>query len=385
MRARTLLLFVLLPVVFLPTLAAAQTYTYSTLADFPATEGPFAAVSLIIDAEGNLYGTSRYGGIYGTDGGDGTVYKVTPAGVVTVLHSFGNGNDGKSPIGTLTRDAKGNIYGTTIAGGAHGTGTIFRLSPSGVERVLYSFPNPGQIYSLPAGGVTLDSTGNIYGYAYDYIQFYSDGGNIFELTPQGVFSILYNWCKGQCSAEPNSPVGQLVPNSAGGFFGATVGGGGIGTPPGNVFSFSPTGGMVVLHTFTSPDGAEGGPVLDSAGNLFGIEGPVFQSGGGVYEISAAGAFSMIYTLPSGYGFQQSNEGTPVLDSSDNLYNTTQTIDGSQIVYKVTPEGTETVLFTGTADQISSSGVVMDKAGNLYGSCSLCGTNRTGLIYKLTKN
>jgi hypothetical protein len=164
-----------------------------------------------------------------------------------------------------------------------------------------------------------------------------------------------------------------------------VGGGGIGTPAGNVFSFSATGGMQVLHTFTSPDGAEGAPVLDAKGNLFGIEGPVFQSGGGVYEIPGDGAFSMTYTLPSGYGFQQSNGGTPILDSADNLYNTTATIDGAEIVYEVSPAGAETVLFSGSVSQVSPTGVVMDKAGNLYGSCDRCGTNSTGSIYKLTKN
>ena len=376
MKVRSLLLFVLLPV-----MAGAQTYTYSTLVTFTAPSGPSDANFLISDAQGNLYGSSYYGGIYNTDsGGDGTVYKVTPAGVLTVLHSFGNGKDGQNPNGALTRDAKGNIYGTTFRGGAHGSGTIFKLSPSGTERLLYSFPSEGHNL-LPTGGVTLDAAGNIYGYVYNYIGYYGDGGNIFQLTPQGVFSILYNWCTNQCSTLPNSPVGLLIPNPAGGFFGATSGGGGIGTPAGNVFSFSPQSGMQVLHTFSSPDGGEDTPVLDSAGNLFGIEGPVFQSGGGVYEISPDGTFSMLYTLPTSYGFQQSNGGTPILDSSGNLYNTTGTIDFAEIVYEVSPAGIGTVLFTGSSSQVSPTGVVMDKAGNLYGT----GTSGRGLIYKLTRN
>jgi hypothetical protein len=76
---------------------------------------------------------------------------------------------------------------------------------------------------------------------------------------------------------------------------------------------------------------------------------------------------------------------PILDSADNLYDTTATIDGSAIVYEVSPAGIETVLFTGTESQVTPSGVVMDKAGNLYGSCDRCGTNSTGSIYKLTKD
>src|SRR5450631_50010 len=121
-----LLLFLLLPV-----LAVAQTYTYSTLVNFPPAtqQGPFWPGSrLLMDADGNLYGTSLYGGIYGSaSGGYGTAFKVTPQGVLTVLHNFGNATDGQVPEGNLTRDAAGNIYGTTRVGGASGVGTVYKL------------------------------------------------------------------------------------------------------------------------------------------------------------------------------------------------------------------------------------------------------------------
>jgi uncharacterized repeat protein (TIGR03803 family) len=116
MKMRLLPLFLLLPV-----LAVAQTYTYSTLVNFPPAtqQGSFwPSSALLIDADGNLYGTSLYGGIYGSaSGGYGTVFEVTPQGVLTVLHNFGNATDGQVPEGNLTRDAAGNFTGPPMSAG----------------------------------------------------------------------------------------------------------------------------------------------------------------------------------------------------------------------------------------------------------------------------
>jgi uncharacterized repeat protein (TIGR03803 family) len=374
MKARLLLLFMLLPI-----WAGAQTYTFSTFLDFPATGGPFGSSQLIIDAQGNLYGASPYGGIYSSNGngGDGTVYKVTPAGRLKVLYDFGSSpTNGVRPIGPLTRDAAGNFYGITAAGGANGAGTVFRLTPHGVETVLTSFPNNNQgAYTVPGGGVTLDSHGNIYGYVTRWVQFNADGGDIFKLTPEGVYSIVYDWCPGgQCSSA-EGPIGTLIQNPAGGFFGATIGGSGIGRPAGNVFKLSMPGNIDVLHRFTAPAGANSSPVLDAAGNLFGI------GGGGVYEITPDGVESTVYTFPTRYGYN--GYGPPILDAAGNLYDTTEINAPLDIVFKVSPAGVETVLYTGQS--VDPIGVVMDKAGNLYTTCFFCGINHTGSIGKLTKN
>jgi uncharacterized repeat protein (TIGR03803 family) len=374
MKARLLLLFMLLPI-----WAGAQTYTFSTFLDFPATGGPFGSSQLIIDAQGNLYGASPYGGIYSSNGngGDGTVYKVTPAGRLKVLYDFGSSpTNGVRPIGPLTRDAAGNFYGITAAGGANGAGTVFRLTPHGVETVLTSFPNNNQgAYTVPGGGVTLDSHGNIYGYVTRWVQFNADGGDIFKLTPEGVYSIVYDWCPGgQCSSA-EGPIGTLIQNPAGGFFGATIGGSGIGRPAGNVFKLSMPGNIDVLHRFTAPAGANSSPVLDAAGNLFGI------GGGGVYEITPDGVESTVYTFSTRYGYN--GYGPPILDAAGNLYDTTEINAPLDIVFKVSPAGVETVLYTGQS--VDPIGVVMDKAGNLYTTCFFCGINHTGSIGKLTKN
>jgi uncharacterized repeat protein (TIGR03803 family) len=374
MKTRLLLVFLLLPI-----LGAAQTYTFSTFVTFPKTGGPFGASQLIIDAQGNLYGASPYGGIHSSNdnGGDGTVYKVTPQGGLKVLYNFGGTpTDGIEPNGPLTRDAAGNFYGTTLRGGANSSGTVFKLTPQGVETLLASFPNNNQgAYTIAGGGVTLDPEGNIYGYVTRWVQFNADGGDIFKLTPEGVYSIVYTWCVTQCFEVPNSPVGTLITNPAGGFFGATIGGSGIGRPAGNVFKLTSQGNVDVLYTFTAPYGANNSPVLDSAGNLFGI------GGGGVFEITPGGVESTVYTFPTRYGYN--GYGPPILDSVGNLYDTTEINAPLDIVFKVSPAGVETVLYTGQS--VDPTGVVMDQAGNLYTTCFFCGINHTGSIGKLTKN
>jgi uncharacterized repeat protein (TIGR03803 family) len=382
MKTRLLPLFLLLPL-----LAGAQTYTYSTLVNFPPAtqQGPFWPASpLLIDAGGNLYGTSLYGGIYGSaSGGYGTAFKVTPQGVLTVLHNFGNGADGQVPEGNLTWDAAGNVYGTTYVGGSSGVGTVYKLTPDGKETVLYNFGYQGLSNTQPGGGVTLDARGNLYGFFYRAFNFTYDGGDIFKLTPQGVFSTVYHWCPyGEAcfnKTGTNGPSGNLITNSAGGFFGVTVG---FQSVPGVVFELSPKNGLSTLYTFSLASGSAGPPMgtlaQDAKGNLFGI------GNNGVYEVTAGGVESVLYLFPD----HSAPYPTPLLDSHDNVYGTTQQggTNGLGTVYMVSPSGTETVLYNATSDgPVQGDGLVMDKAGNLYGTCRQCGTNQTGLIYKLTKN
>jgi uncharacterized repeat protein (TIGR03803 family) len=380
-----LLLFVLM----LPVLTAAQTYTYSTLVSFPPASqlGPlWPGAPLLMDADGNLYSTTLYGGTYGTaTGGYGTLFKVTPQGVMKVLHDFGNGTDGQVPIGNIAMDASGNIYGTTYVGGQDGVGTVYKVTPGGDEAVLYNFGFHGLFYNLPNGGVTLDAAGNLYGYFYQQgNNFISDGGDIFKVTPQGVFSTVYTWCLDgqQCFKRTgtNGPVGVLTRNKEGEFFGVTVG---INNNfPGTVFKVPPKGGMSLLYTFNFDSGTAGPPLgisaPDAKGNLFGI------GTNGVFEVAADGTESVLYLFPARSNPYQ----TPMLDSNDNVYGTTESggANGLGSVYMVSPSGQESTLWSATSSSpVQGDSIVMDKAGNLYGACFQCGTNGTGSIYKLTKN
>jgi uncharacterized repeat protein (TIGR03803 family) len=142
------------------------TYTESVLHRFGSSAGdgqhPQAQISLILDAAGNLYGTTYVGGTNGT----GTVFKLTPSGEETVLYSFGgtSSTDGQDPDAIVTFDSAGNLYGTTTNGGTNGTGTVFKLTPAGVETTLYNFgPSTGTDGQNPHAEVVSDSAGNLYG------------------------------------------------------------------------------------------------------------------------------------------------------------------------------------------------------------------------------
>jgi uncharacterized repeat protein (TIGR03803 family) len=121
----------------IPVGAPAQTYTFSTLYSFKnnSTDPEFPQAALVIDSAGNLYGTSSSGGSNHVECnlGCGTVFKVSKTGVLTVLHDFVNAPDGENPQTSLFRDSKGNLYGSTVGGGSGGCGTVFKITPAGVE------------------------------------------------------------------------------------------------------------------------------------------------------------------------------------------------------------------------------------------------------------
>jgi uncharacterized repeat protein (TIGR03803 family) len=146
-------------------------------------DGADPIASLIMDGQGNLYGTTFYGGASGR----GTVFQITPAGTETVLYSFKGSPDGAGPSGSLLLDGQGNLFGTTAGGGAHGHGAVFEITNSGTETVLYSFAGSPDGHE-PKDGLAMDAQGNLYGTTYG-------GGNnsstcavegcgvVFEITP----------------------------------------------------------------------------------------------------------------------------------------------------------------------------------------------------------
>jgi len=252
--------------------------------------GPFAPV--ILDAAGNIYGTTQSGGSADL----GTVFKLTPSGsgwTETVLYSFSGIPDGSQAESGLVLDAAGNLYGTTADGGAGNSGTVFQLVPSGgewTENILYSF-GPQDGYA-PFGGLIFDNAGNLYGTtAYGY----GGNGTVFELSPAGGgqwnFTDLYFLTSG--AAGVPGPVGTLLLDSRGNLYGTTFEGGvpgcGLGFGCGTVFELSPgSGGWTYNLLYQFSGGSDGGfPVdglaSDSRGNLYGAgwggnagNGVVFQ-------------------------------------------------------------------------------------------------------------
>ncbi|HLZ40549.1 MAG TPA: choice-of-anchor tandem repeat GloVer-containing protein [Candidatus Sulfotelmatobacter sp.] len=235
-------------------------YTFTGLAD-----GGSPDCALVPDNVGNLYGTTFYGGA----NGGGTIFRFAPSnGNLTTLYAFKGGTDGQYPFGRMARDASGNLYGATIEGGANNFGTIFGLSQSGVEKVLYTFLGwPVLDLYYPYADLIRDSAGNLYGGGT------SGGlgnGAIFKVSAAGEETI-YNVPSG--TAGPSHGV---VTDSAGNFYGTLAADGNYG----GVFKMDTSGNYTILYTFTggvdgaSPEGAD--VIRDAQGNLYGTT----DSGGG---------------------------------------------------------------------------------------------------------
>jgi uncharacterized repeat protein (TIGR03803 family) len=159
--------------------------TETTLLQFDNGDGANPVGSLLKDRHGNLYGTASEGGA----DGDGTVFKLAPNGTVTVLHDFTGGADGGTPYAAVIADTAGNLYGTTVYGGAEGDGTVFKISPDGTETVLYSFTD-GTDGGLPTAPVVMDRRGNLYGTTVSGGQ--AGVGTAFRLTAGGSERVLFS-------------------------------------------------------------------------------------------------------------------------------------------------------------------------------------------------
>jgi uncharacterized repeat protein (TIGR03803 family) len=235
--------------------------TESVLYSFPAgASDPYTG--LIQGSDGNFYGTTGAGG----NSDDGTVFKMTPGGTETVLHVFPKtGSDGQTPYAGLIQGSDGNLYGTTYFGGASGLGTVFKVTPSGTETILHSFSG-GSDGEHPYAGLIQGSDGNFYGTTYQ--GGISGYGTVFKLTPSGTETVVYTFAGG--SSDGASPEAGLIQGGDGSLYGNTLqgGAGNFGT----VFKISPIGTETILHAFAgSSDGANPSAnlVQGSDGNLYG--------------------------------------------------------------------------------------------------------------------
>ena len=233
-------------------LAPSGTETILHSFDFNGSDGYYPNASLVLDGEGNLYGTTTYGGAYGcAEDGCGTVFELTPSGNETILHSFGASGDGSGPYGHLVRH-NGNLYGTSTEGGAYNYyGTVFELKlyrGKWTETILHSFENNGTDGVNPPADLVFDKNGNLYGTtngggAYNY-------GTVFELSPPSssgsswTETILWSFGNG---TDGRYPEGGLVFDTEGNLYGTTGYGGvygrsGGGRGYGTVFKVTPSEG-----------------------------------------------------------------------------------------------------------------------------------------------
>ena len=218
--------------------------------------------------DGNFYGTTSSGG----SGGNGTVFKITPAGTLTTLYSFA-GSDGANPYAGLVQAIDGNFYGTTYAGGSGGYGTVFKVTPAGALTTLHSFA--GSDGANPQAGVRQGTDGNFYGTT---SLGGTDGyGTIFKITSAGALTTLHSFAYG----DGAYPYAGLVQETDGRFYGTTSSGGTKGY--GTIFKITPAGALTTLHSLSGSDGADprADLVQGSDGNSYGTTYSAGARAGGV--------------------------------------------------------------------------------------------------------
>jgi uncharacterized repeat protein (TIGR03803 family) len=391
-------LFVLLTGLFLVRSAAAQTVTFTELYPFNSSgdlsDGAWPEAGLTRDAAGNLYGTTFFGGtgsrcdIY--FGGCGTVFKLDTTGTETVLHSFGGVPDGSNPTARVILDVSGNLYGTTAFGGGYGHGTVFKVNAiTGAETILHSFRG-GTDGANPNAEMVQDAAGNFYGTTqYGGQGCYGRGcGTVFEVSTTGQETILHRF-----SDRPDgaSPLGGLALDSSGKIYGTTWLGGVYSF--GTVFSLDGSGHETTLHSFAGgSDGANpmDAPVLDQAGNLYGTTSAGGLYFGSLFMVDASGNESILYSFTGGpdgaYPYSHL-----LVDASGNLFGTASQggCCGPGTVFEFSA-GTLIPLYefsaapngTNPDGQIPMGGLIMDSAGNLYGTATEAGPYDWGAMFEL---
>lgn len=353
--------------------------TFKTLTNFDGTNGSVPYDTLVQSADGNFYGTASTGGAYSR----GTVFELTPQGQLKALHSFqGQPHDGSYPYGGLLQASDGNFYGTTSKGGAKDQGTVFRMTPDGAVSIVYSFCAQSGCPdgSYPASSLAQGNDGNLYGITvYGGSSFCGTGcGTIFRITLHGLLTTLYSFCTSRNCTDGIYPYAGLALGSDGNFYGTTYAGGTYSL--GTVFKMTPNGNLANLHSFSGKpsDGSfpYGAVVQGSDGNYYGTT----SSGGGkdqgtVFRMTSKGSVTTLHSFCSQNACADGTapQGALMQASDGNYYGTTSG-SGSNCcgtAFAITPSGSLTTLhlFSGYPTDGSSpvSGLLQAADRRLYGT------------------
>jgi uncharacterized repeat protein (TIGR03803 family) len=358
------------------TLAGVETILHSFAGD--STDGNYPAAPLIQGGDGNFYGTNYSGGASNS----GTLFKITPTGTETVFYSFNSGPEGQSPVG-LIQGSDGNFYGTTSSGGASGNGTAFKISSGGVETPLYSFAGGTTDGRFPAS-LTQGSDGNFYGTT--ALGGASNEGTVFKITPAGVETVLDSFTGGTDGSQPQA---ALIQSTDGNFYGTTISGGTSGQ--GTVFKITPSGFETVLHSFaggaTDGNGPYAALVQGVDGSFYGTtRGGGASSQGTVYKITPTGMETLLYSFAGGFvGVADGGDPTTplILGSDGNLYGTAGGgIGNNGTLFEVTPTGVETVLyyFVGGTAVNRPGPLIQGVDGRFYGTTAYGGSSNLGTVF-----
>ena len=413
MRNQTMgkLVLALLIVFVLSAGSALQAQTYQQLAVFNGANGSFPQAAVVQGLDGNLYGTTKTGGVGDCPSNCGTIFKMTPQGELSTVYEFckkgGNCIDGFFPVAALVLGKDGNFYGTTSGGGkipkgdsGVPSGTLFKLTAEGKFHTIYSFCKtwPCPDGALPESALIQGTDGDFYGTTYGG-GVNGNFGTIFKVTPAGVLTTLYSFCpdKSTCT-DGELPTAGLVQATDGNFYGVAQRGGICLENPcdpflngGVLFRITPEGAYTVLYSFCSQANCADGSnpsaplVAASDGNLYGTT--IYGGGeiaGTTFKISTSGTFTPL----DGSGFFYPNGIIQATDS--NFYGTTQNggAVNSGSVFQMTATGRLTFEYSfcncGTDGEGPAAAVFQATNGILYGTTTGgFGSSSDGTVYSLS--
>jgi len=373
--------------------------TFSTLQSLNNTDGAYPFAGLVQATNGAFYGATYGGGA----NLQGAIFKITAGGSLTTVYNFcsqTNCTDGALARAGLIQHSNGNLYGTTEGGGANSRGTVYKITPAGALTVLYSFCNPTSCAdgSQPFAGLLQATNGNLYGTSESGGKY--GFGTIFTITPAGALTTLYSFCATTGCPDGASPTGVLIQAGNGVFYGTTQSGGkstscgayGCGT----VFKFSGGGALTTLHSFCTksgcPDGQNpaAGLLLASNGNFYGTTmfgGP--SNNGTIFEITPGGKLTTLYNFCSQNGCPDGQDPfAGLIQATDgNLYGATATggAQGYGTIFEITTSGVLTTLhsFVNTDGGGPDGTLVQATNGAFYGTTFGDGAFGYGTVFSLS--
>ncbi|MGA8491377.1 MAG: choice-of-anchor tandem repeat GloVer-containing protein [Terriglobales bacterium] len=369
----------------IPIAVAAQAQTYKVLYTFGThTSGPLqprGPDAIAQGRDGNLYTTSANGGTGNNN--NGTVFRVTPSGTLSVVSNLGSPGD--SPFSGVTLGTDGNFYGTTELNG-EGPGTVFKVTPKGVETGLHIFGNTGDgacPYAAPIEG----TDGNYYGTTTTVCGFGSQG-TVYKVTSAGVLTTLHTFT----GPDGSNITAQLVQGTDGNFYGTSYDGG--ANNDGVIFKMTPSGTVTVLHNFTGTDGSAvyRGLIQASDGNFYGDTNAGGSANAGViFKITPSGTYTVLHNFngtTDGNGL-----GSSLMQATDGKFYGVADAGGSSnlgTLFSITTGGTFFVLvnFNGTNGSAPNSPLRQNTNGVLYGDTyqggdlSFCSGAGCGVFYSL---
>jgi uncharacterized repeat protein (TIGR03803 family) len=288
---------------------------------------------LVLGSDGNFYGTCEQGG--NNSNSTGTLFKVTPTGTLTVLHffdgTFSGTVDGCYPLGVPVQASDGNFYGTAFECGVNDAGLIYKITPAGIFTVVHAFAFGSGDGNQPKGALIQGSDGNLWGTTSSGGA--NNGGAVFKSSLTGTESLVFSFSACGTGTTGCAPAAGLVQGNDGNFYGTAEQGG--ASNEGVIFKVTPGGTYTLLHSFniTTDNGAD--PqlplTLGTDSNFYGVATDCFAGGcnpADLFRITSKGVFTDVFNFPDLGGNNNSNPFSPLLLSTDGTFYSTTEIGGT---------------------------------------------------------